>query len=140
VGKGRTHITNSLRLLGLAAAVQGALLSEAITAGHARAIAGLPDHLQEEALRRILREEMSVREAEALARSMAETGGASPQPRRARPQDPDTRELENRFRETLQARVSLSRGKKGGKLVIQFGSDEELDALFRRIVGERGDS
>ncbi|MGI8608983.1 MAG: ParB/RepB/Spo0J family partition protein [Candidatus Dormibacteria bacterium] len=138
VGKGRTHITNSLRLLGLATAVQGALLSDAITAGHARAIAGLPDHLQEEALRRVLRGEMSVREAEALVQQMAGKREVAPRGSATRQQDPNTRELESRFREALQARVSLSRSRRGGKLVIQFGSDEELDALFRHVVlGER---
>ncbi|HEV1998128.1 MAG TPA: ParB/RepB/Spo0J family partition protein [Candidatus Dormibacteraeota bacterium] len=138
VGKGRTHITNALRLLGLAAAVQGALLSDAITAGHARAIAGLPDHLQEEALRRLLRDEMSVRATEAMTRDMAEAETAAPRRRVDRQQDPDTRELESRFRDALQARVSLSRSRKGGKLVIQFASDEELDVVFRLIVlGER---
>ena len=138
VGKSRTHITNTLRLLGLAAAVQGALLSNAITPGHARAVASLPEHLQEEALRRILRSEMSVREAEVLARGMAEAGAATPRRRARREQDADTRALEARFREALQARVSLNRTGKGGKLVVQFGSDEELDALFRLVVlGER---
>ena len=138
VGKSRTHITNALRLLGLAAAVQGALLSDAITAGHARAIAGLPDNLQEEALRRVLHEEMSVRETEALTREMAEAGAATPRRRATRQQDPDTRALESRFRDALQARVSLSRSGNGGRLVIQFGSDAELDAMFRLIVlGER---
>ena len=134
VGKSRTHVTNSLRLLGLASAVQGALLSDAITAGHARAIAALPDELQEDALRRVLREELSVRATEALAKEMAERGSARPRQRSARQQDPDTRELESRFRDALQVRVSLSRSKKGGKLVVQFGSDEELDTIFRRIV------
>ena len=138
VGKSRTHITNTLRLLGLAAAVQGALLSDAITAGHARALGGLPEHLQEEALRRILHDDLSVRDAEALARGMTEAGTATPRRRARREQDADTRALESRFREALQARVSLNRTGKGGRLVVHFGSDAELDALFRLVVlGER---
>jgi ParB family transcriptional regulator, chromosome partitioning protein len=138
VGKSRTHITNTLRLLGLAAAVQGALLSEAITPGHARTLTGLSEQLQEDALRRILRDEMSVREAEVLARALAESGAAPPRRQAKHQQDADTRALESRFREALQARVSLSRKGKGGKLVVQFGSDEELEAIFRLVVlGER---
>jgi ParB family chromosome partitioning protein len=118
--------------------VQGALLSGAITAGHARAIAGVPEHLQEEALRRILREEMSVREAEALSRELAAGDARAPRRQRSREQDPDTRALESKFRDALQVRVSLSRGRKGGRLVIQFATDEELDALYRLVVlGER---
>ena len=137
VGKSRTHITNSLRLLAVAPAVQGALMSEAITAGHARALAALSGELQEDALRRVLREELSVRATEALVRDMGQGSQASRR-RGKSEQDPDTKELESRFRDALQARVSLSRSRRGGKLVIQFGSDEELDGLFRRVVlGER---
>ncbi|MEA2684707.1 MAG: ParB family transcriptional regulator, chromosome partitioning protein [Chloroflexota bacterium] len=138
VGKSRTHVTNALRLLTLAPAVQGALLSGAITAGHARAIAGLDGELQEEALRRVLRGEMNVREAEALVQELAGQAAPRPRTRGRREQDPDTRELESKFRGALQSRVSLTRGRKGGKLVIQFASDEELDTLYRLVVlGER---
>jgi ParB family chromosome partitioning protein len=137
VGKSRSHITNSLRLLGLVPAVQGALLSTAIAAGHARAIAGVPESLQEEALRRVLRTSMSVRETEALARELAE-GRGTRRPARARELDPDSRALETQFREALQARVTLTRGRRGGRLVIQFASEEELDALYRFVVhGDR---
>jgi ParB family chromosome partitioning protein len=138
IGKSRTHVTNALRLLTLALAVQGALLSGAVSAGHARALAGLPEHLQEEALRRVLRAEMSVRETEALAQELAGRQAGAPRQRRKREPDPDTRELESQFRTALQSRVSLIRGRKGGKLVIQFASDDELDALYRNLVlGER---
>lgn len=138
VGKSRTHVTNAMRLLSLAPAVQGALLSGAVTAGHARAIAGLPENLQEEALRRVLKGQISVRETEALARELAGRRAGMPRTRGKREQDPDTQELESQFRTALQTRVSLSRGRKGGKLVIQFSSDDELDALYRHLVlGER---
>jgi ParB family chromosome partitioning protein len=138
VGKSRSHITNSLRLLGLVPAVQGALLSGAITAGHARAIAGVVENLQEEALRRVLRTGLSVRETEGLARELAEGGGTRRRPGARRELDPDSRALETQFREALQARVSLTRGRRGGRLVIQFASDEELNALYRFVVhGDR---
>ncbi|MFN2464932.1 MAG: ParB/RepB/Spo0J family partition protein [Candidatus Dormibacteria bacterium] len=139
VGKSRTYVTNALRLLGLVTAVQGALLRGAISAGHARAIAGVPEALQEDALRRVLKAELNVRDTEALAREMATSGTATKRRQRAaRGQDPDTRDLESKFRDALQSRVSLSRGRKGGKLVIQFASDEELDGLYRLLVlGER---
>ncbi|MDQ6747807.1 MAG: ParB/RepB/Spo0J family partition protein [Candidatus Dormibacteraeota bacterium] len=137
VGKSRTHVTNALRLLGLATAVQGALLSGAISAGHARAIAGIPAEHQEEALRRVLRGELNVRETEAMAREVA-AGGGRPRQRAPRQQDPATRDLESQFRDALQTRVSLSRGRRGGRLVVQFTSDEELDAIYRLVVmGER---
>ncbi|MDP9325937.1 MAG: ParB/RepB/Spo0J family partition protein [Candidatus Dormibacteraeota bacterium] len=139
VGKTRAHISNSLRLLTVAPAVQGALLSQAITAGHARALAGLNPEVQEEGLRRVLKGELNVRQTEAMAREM---GNASPSPRAGRPRgpvvDPQTRELETHFRAALQAPVSLTRRRRGGRLVIEFYSDEELNALYRRLVlGER---
>jgi len=139
VGKTRTHVSNSMRLLGLVPAVQGALMSDAISAGHARALASLPDEAQEEGLRRILRGEFNVRQTEAMARTLAGGGPAiGPTGSRSREKDPDTRALESQFRDALQARVSLERGRKGGKLVVQFASDEELDNLYRFVVrGER---
>ena len=135
VGRTRTHISNTLRLLGLVPAVQGALHSGAISTGHARALAALPESAQEEALRRILRGELNVRQTETLAKELAERG-SSPRRGRSGPRekDPETRALETQFRDALQVRVSLDRGRKGGKLVIQFSSDEELDALYRFVV------
>jgi ParB family chromosome partitioning protein len=139
VGKTRAHITNSLRLLTLAPAVQGALLSEAITAGHARALAGLEAPVQEAGLRRVLREELNVRETEAMAREAgAGSSAAGPGRPRGAVADPQTRELETQFRSALQAPVSLTRRRNGGRLVIEFHSDDELDALYRRLVlGQR---
>ncbi|MEA2647130.1 MAG: ParB family transcriptional regulator, chromosome partitioning protein [Chloroflexota bacterium] len=135
VGKTRAHITNSLRLLGLAPAVQGALLSGAISAGHARALAGLDAGAQEDALRRVLRDEMNVREAEALAREAGSAAPPRPGRRRGRVElDAQSRELEDHFRTALQAPVTLRRRRRGGRLVVEFHSDEELDALYRRIV------
>jgi ParB family chromosome partitioning protein len=139
VGKTRAHITNSLRLLTLAPALKSALLSEAITAGHARALAGLDGPAQEEGLRRVLKQELNVRQAEALARDLG-AGTATPRAgrRRGALPDPQTVELETHFRTALQAPVSLTRRNRGGRLVIEFHSDEELNALYRRLVlGER---
>jgi ParB family chromosome partitioning protein len=132
VGKSQAHVANTLRLLRLAPAVQGALLSGAISAGHARALAPLPVETQESVLRRVLRDDLNVRQTEDLVR---ETPVAAPaRKRRGREQDPDTRALEGRFRDALQTRVKLTRRGKGGRLTIDFFSDEELDGLYRRIV------
>ncbi|MFN2462833.1 MAG: ParB/RepB/Spo0J family partition protein [Candidatus Dormibacteria bacterium] len=139
VGRTRTHISNTLRLLGLVPAVQSALLGGAISTGHARALAPLGEDAQEEALRRVLRGELNVRQTESLARELADGGGSRRGAARVkREKDPETRALETQFRDALQVRVSLDRGRKGGKLVIQFSSDEELDALYRFVVhGDR---
>ncbi len=135
VGRTRAHISNTLRLLGIAEAVQAALLSESISAGHARALASLSPEAQEMGLRRVIRDELSVRQTEALARSLAGEGIVKTRKRTNSEQDPQTRELESRFRDALQARVSLQRRRKGGRLVVEFYSDDELDGLYRRIVG-----
>jgi ParB family chromosome partitioning protein len=134
VGRTRAHVSNTMRLLSLAAAVQGALLSSAISAGHARALASLSHSDQEEALRRVLRDDLNVRQTELLVQTAAH---ASETPRRRharRDQDPETLELERQIRDALQTRVSLRRRRKGGRLVIDFYSDAELDRLYRRIV------
>jgi ParB family chromosome partitioning protein len=134
VGRTRAHISNTVRLLGLASPVQAALLAQTISAGHARALAGLLPSTQEEALRRVLRGELNVRQTELLAQSLARGVGGPRRSRARREQDPQTRELEARFRDALQARVSLQRRRKGGRLVVEFYSDDELDSLYRRIV------
>jgi len=134
VGRTRAHISNTIRLLGLASPVQAALLTQTISAGHARALAGLPPQTQEEALRRVLRKELNVRQTELLAQSLARGAGGPRRSRVQREQDPQTRELEARFRDALQARVTLHRRRKGGRLVVEFYSDDELDSLYRRIV------
>lgn len=134
VGKTRAHITNSLRLLALAPALQGALLNDAITAGHGRALASLEPEVQEDALRRVLRDDLNVRQTEALARELATSAPRPLRARRGAQADPQTRALETQFQEALHAPVSLSRRRRGGRLVIEFFSDEELDALYRRLV------
>lgn len=134
VGRTRAHVSNTLRLLALAPAVQGALLSLAITAGHARALAGLSSGAQEDVLRRILRDELNVRQTEQLVQVTAKSGDQPRRLRRRPEQDPDTRALEARFRDALHTKVSLQRKRKGGRLVIEFYSNEELDGLYRRIV------
>lgn len=137
VGRTRAHVSNTLRLLGLGEAVQSALLSDSISAGHARALAPLTPEAQELGLRRVISDDLSVRQTEVLARSLA-GGGARNRKRTNSEQDPQTRELESRFRDALQARVTLQRRRKGGRLVVEFYSDDELDGLYRRIVGSDG--
>jgi ParB family chromosome partitioning protein len=139
VGKTRAHVANTMRLLSLTEAVQGALLSGAISAGHARALASLEPRDQEDALRRVLREEMNVRQAEDLARERAAAAGQARvrRPRAGATDDPELRALEDRLRAALGTQVRLTRKGKGGRLVIEFYSDEELQAIFERIAGDR---
>lgn len=148
VGKSRAAVANALRLLRLPAVVQAALVSGAIEAGHARAILQVPD--EEGQLRlaeRIVRDDLNVRQAEAEARRMAEQAEQVEQmeteevPSNGNSGDlyDPVRHLEERFRTALGTKVQLSRSRRGGRLVIYFYSDEELDRIYGAIVGEDSD-
>jgi ParB family chromosome partitioning protein len=134
VGKSRTAIANTLRLLKAARSVQTALLEEKISEGHARALLGLErPEAQETALKTVLKRGLNVRQTEQLVRRLL--GRQEDKGREVQP-SPEVRELETRFREALSTRVSLRRKGKGGRLVIYFYSEEELAAIYDHIVGE----
>ena len=133
IGKSRVSVTNTLRLLHLPEEVRLALANGAISEGHARAILmGNSEPQRLRLLRRVLAEHLSVRDTEALARELnavhtaAEDGPPSP--------DPDVERLEEAFRQALGTRVRLVRGRHGGRLVIHFFSDEELQGIYEAIV------
>jgi ParB family chromosome partitioning protein len=133
VGKSRVAVANTIRLLKAPRAVQEALLGLKITEGHARALLGLDRAAsQEAALKTVLKKSLSVRQTEELVRRLL--GAPRKKPPRPAP-SAETRELESRFREALGTRVSLVRSGDSGRLVIHYYSEEELDALYERIVG-----
>jgi len=131
IGKSRVAVTNTLRLLHLPEDVRQALADGSITEGHARAILMCTGDAQRlRLLTRVLEQHLSVRDTEALAREM---NAARPSPPEATP-DPDVERLENAFRQALGTRVRLLRGRHGGRLVIHFFSDEELQGIYEAIV------
>ena len=133
VGKSRVAVANTLRLLKAARGVQEALLEDRISEGHARALLGLVQaEAQEAALKTVLKHGLNVRQTEELVRRLL--GQDREEQRPAREVSPETRALEARFREALGTKVNLTRSGKGGRVVIYFYSDEELDALYERIV------
>ena len=136
VGKSRVAVSNTLRLLKAARPVQEALLEGKLSEGHARALLGLEQaEAQEAALKTVLRRELNVRQTEELVRRLLglrrENGEQRPVPEISS----ETRALESRFREALGTKVGLRRSGEGGRIVIYFYSEEELDALYERIVG-----
>jgi ParB family chromosome partitioning protein len=139
VGKSRVAVANTLRLLKAARGVQEALLEGRISEGHARALLGLEQaEAQEAALKMVLKRELNVRQTEELVRRLLglrqqETRPA--QTRGAQAVSPETRALEARFREALGTKVNLTRQGDRGRIVIHFYSEEELDALYERIIG-----
>lgn len=134
VGKSRVAVSNTLRLLTLADEVKQALRDDLISEGHARALLGLANPLaQASALKTVLEKRLNVRQTEELVRLLA--GNRPARSPRAQP-PAEISELENRLRSALGTRVNLNRGVKGGSLVLYFYSDEELDGLVNRILGE----
>lgn len=133
VGKSRVAVANTVRLLRLSAAVKSALAGGQISEGHARALLALEDEeAQVRALKTVIKQRLNVRQTEELVRRIL----SGPQPRRKAVTTPETEALENKFRERLGTKVRLFRSKRGGKLVIHFYSEEELQAIYDVIVGE----
>jgi ParB family chromosome partitioning protein len=139
VGKSRQAVANALRLLRLPHVVQESLTLGLISEGHARAILQAPG--EEEQIRLMeatVAEDLSVRQVEALARRLAERPARKSQvvEKQQEPLYKEVEALEEQFRTALGTKVQLSRSRRGGKLVIYFYSDEELDRIYGTIVGE----
>ncbi len=133
VGKARATIANTLRLLDLHADVQGAIVDGRITEGHGRALAGLPLEAQAQVLKTVAGQGLSVRQAEELVRRLREP---KPAPAAAAPRlDPDLERVESHLRERLGTKVSLSRSRVGGRIVIEYYSDDELNRLYEHLIG-----
>jgi len=132
VGKSRVAVSNTLRLLRATRPVQEALLEGRISEGHARALLGLEQAAaQEAALKTVLRQGLNVRQTEELVRRWLDLRREGR--RSGREESPETRALESRFREALGTKVRLTRTGEGGRVVIYFYSEEELEALYERI-------
>jgi ParB family chromosome partitioning protein len=129
-------VANTLRLLRLPREALNALGTGEISEGHARALLICPLETQQlQVLERVRRESLSVRQTENLARRLGRTPDRD-QLRRAAPLDADLAAIETRLRETLGTKVELRGGPAGGRLVIHYYSDEELDALLDRFLPE----
>ena len=142
VGRSRAAVANAVRLLRLPEPVKGLLADGVLSEGHGRALLGLPDdETITQAAEQVVARELNVRQTEELVRRLAAVAEAAQavadEPAPA--DDPDashTRRLEEAFRGALGTKVTLSRGRRGGKLVIHFYSDEELQAIYEQIVGD----
>jgi ParB family chromosome partitioning protein len=139
VGVSRSHIANTIRLLSLPLDVQQLLTDDRISAGHARALLALgdPEAITTLALR-VVAEDLSVRGTEEWVRRYVEA------PRSAResgkqPEEPSTdaglAEIEEILSEQLATRVSIQMGAKRGRVMIEFGSADDLERIVSEIVG-----
>jgi len=131
VGKNRSTITNTIRLLEASAAVKQALVNGQITEGHARAMLKLSAKAQEELLNRIITLDLSVRTTEMLAKKYS---GQRPASKRRSHPSADVTDVERRLRSSLGTKVSLKHGKKGGTVTIYYYSDEELESLLDKLT------
>lgn len=132
IGKSRSHVANTLRLLKLPESVQALLQNGKLTAGHARALIGHPDA---EALSlRIVESELNVREVEALVQSPIGSPGS--EPRKPRDKDPDTRAFEKELSDILGLKVEIKRGAgESGHLVVKYSNFDQLDYIRLRLGG-----
>jgi ParB family chromosome partitioning protein len=132
IGKSRTAVTNTIRLLKLSAAVRTALHESKITEGHARALLTLSTaQAQSAALQTVLSRELNVRQTEELVRKLS---GERKTKKSKTSQSPEEKALEDQLREVLGTKVTLRRGAKGGSIVLRFYSDEELNTLVDQLL------
>ncbi len=133
VGRARSTITNTLRLLELDDGVQAAVADGRLSEGHARALVGLPPVQQLHLVSTIVDNGLSVRQAEELARRLREPRSTTePTTKRS---DPDLERVEDDLRNALGTKVSVARGRKGGRIVIEYYTDEDLGRLYDRLTG-----
>jgi ParB family transcriptional regulator, chromosome partitioning protein len=135
VGKQRTTVSNTIRLLKLPPKVQEALASGFIMEGHARALLSLPrSEMMIEAMNIIIGQQYNVRQAEELVRKLL--GQRTVKPVKVR-KPAEVTALEGSLRDSLGTQVSINRGRKGkGTIIIHFYSDDDLNALSDKLIGE----
>ena len=164
MGKGRATITNTLRLLQLPAGAQRALSERTISAGHARALLGTPDRaLQEKLVQRIIDEGLTVRAVEEIVRGetvdlhvvppppaedepapsataepSSSTGDGGRRPSVRRLPEPGVLELEELLSTYLNTRVKVDIQNRRGRLVVEFATLEDLERIYRAMVGDGG--
>lgn len=130
VGRSRPAVANLLRLLALPESIQQMVKDGRLSAGHARVLAGLESETQQLALaERILRDGLSVREAEKLAAAPAEP---SQKPEK-KPLALELEDMRSRLQSVLGVRTTLTGNSKRGRVILQYGSEEELETIYAAL-------
>ncbi|MBW6485892.1 MAG: ParB/RepB/Spo0J family partition protein [Syntrophobacterales bacterium] len=131
VGKDRSTIANTIRLLKLPAEIQKDVISKSITAGHARALLSLDrPELQLNALRTIKKRELNVRETEGLIKRLKSSQGKNDK----KSSDPYIDDVQKTLSSHLLTRVKIKSGKKAGYIEIKYANPSELDRLTRYLL------
>jgi ParB family chromosome partitioning protein len=129
VGRSRSHVTNTMRLLQLTPSVQRRVAAGVLSAGHARALLALDSpEAQEQLAARVVAEGLSVRAVEEIV-AVGEPDRPAPAPRTKQPLAPGLATLADQMSELLETRVTVELGRRRGKVVIQFGSLEDLERI-----------
>jgi ParB family chromosome partitioning protein len=135
VGRARSTVANTLRLLDLHPAVQDAVAAGMVSEGHARALGGLLTEAQGRVVAMVIEDDLSVRQTEELVRRLREPRtpklGDVQRPR----SDPELERVADDLRRALGTKVQLARSRRGGRIVIEYYSDEELARLYERLIG-----
>lgn len=132
IGKSRSHVANTLRLLKLPSGVRVFIEDGRLSAGHARALLSVSD--PEKVARMAVDQGLSVRDIERLAqRDQADGGSAPAKPKAKAPKDPDTLALEKALEDVLGLVVKIDHGGHGGELRIRYKTLDQLDNLCRRL-------
>jgi ParB family chromosome partitioning protein len=140
VGKDRSSIANSLRLLKLPAVIRALVEEDKLSMGHARTLIGLSSTAEQEAVaKRIVLEGLSVREAERLVRKLTEPVIVDARKPPKKSPDPNVNAAELRLKRRLGAPVKINVTRRGGSILIKFSTMDELSRIFEIIV-ERGKS
>ncbi len=132
VGKSRPAVANTLRALTAPQALQDALVEGRISEGHLRALVPLPFSEALRALGEVLSRGLSVRATEALARKMVRPTGHARA--RLRGGDPDVAHIAGELRSSLGTKVEILRGRRGGRIVLSFYSDDDFQRLYELLV------
>jgi ParB family chromosome partitioning protein len=137
VGKSRTAVANTLRLLKLSRNIKEDLISEKISMGHARALLGLENSKQMEILRKeIIKQDLTVRQTETRVNKLKAGSANKPGPSTAK-KDIFIKDLEKELARRLGTKVDILPKKNGGKLVVTYYSDDDLDRI-QGLMGSKG--
>jgi len=135
VGRARSTVANTIRILELAQATLDAIGTGRISAGHGRALLGLDPPRQADLLALTERRGLSVRQVEELARRLREEPGTAGPARAAVTLDGEMERVEEDLRRSLGTKVRLTRTRKGGRIIIEWYGEDELGRLYERLTG-----
>lgn len=137
VGKNRSTVTNTMRLLQLPDFLQAALRDEQISTGHARALISVEKESdQKNILKKILNKSLSVRQTEDVVRSLSKQDGTKEKKQSKKQKSPFLNQIEKRLRSNLSTKVNIKKKGDGGEIRIEYYSNDDLERLLQLLDEE----